>query len=55
MTLAGGSLAVDPAGNVIAEAGEAETLLTFEIDVPAVARARGEFPALRDRVLTGNA
>lgn len=48
---AGRSVFVDPAGDVIAEAGSGEALLTAEIDVSAPRRARKFFPALRDRVL----
>jgi predicted amidohydrolase len=48
---AGGSLVVDPWGEVLAEAGTMETVLDVEIDVARVAEVRKEFPALRDRRL----
>jgi predicted amidohydrolase len=48
---AGGSLVVDPWGEVLAEAGTTETVLDVEIDVARVAEVRTEFPALRDRRL----
>jgi predicted amidohydrolase len=47
----GHSMLVDPYGNVLAEAGEEEEIITAEIDAALVERARGEFPALDDRVL----
>jgi predicted amidohydrolase len=46
----GHSLAVDPWGRIVAEAGEGEELLTVEIDPSLAGRARREFPALADRV-----
>jgi predicted amidohydrolase len=48
---AGGSLVVDPWGEVLAEAGTTETVLDVEIDPTRVAEVRKEFPALRDRRL----
>ncbi|GHF43878.1 hydrolase [Streptomyces mashuensis] len=48
---AGHSIVVGPWGEVIAEAGPDEEVLTAEIDPAAVARTREEFPALKDRVL----
>lgn len=48
---AGGSLVVDPWGEVLAEAGTTETVLDVEIDVARVAEVRKEFPALLDRRL----
>lgn len=47
----GRSMAVDPWGNVVASAGERETILQFEIDPQMVATARRELSFLRDRVL----
>lgn len=47
----GGSIAVGPRGEVLAEADDGETVLSVEID-PAAPRAwRAEFPALRDAKL----
>ncbi|MFF7726069.1 carbon-nitrogen family hydrolase [Streptomyces sp. NPDC008001] len=48
---AGHSLVVDPWGDVVAEAGAGEEVLTAEIDPARVAEVREEFPALKDRVL----
>lgn len=48
---AGHSIVVDPWGEVLAEAGPDEQVLTVELDVAKVARTREEFPALRDRLL----
>jgi predicted amidohydrolase len=46
---AGGSVAFSPWGEVLAEAGEGETVLVCEVDAGAVTDARERFPALRDR------
>jgi len=46
---AGGSIAVGPAGEVLAEGGEEEGVLSVEVDAGAVRRWREEFPAWRDR------
>ncbi|MEU6080198.1 carbon-nitrogen family hydrolase [Streptomyces sp. NPDC047108] len=48
---AGHSQVVDPWGEVLAEAGEGEQVLTVELDPGKVAATRKEFPVLRDRVL----
>ncbi|WNI16739.1 carbon-nitrogen family hydrolase [Actinacidiphila sp. ITFR-21] len=48
---AGHSMVVDPWGEVLAEAGPGEQLLTVELDPARVAATRAEFPVLRDRVL----
>lgn len=45
---AGGSLVVSPTGEVVAEAGEGEEILTVEIDPSAVREWRAKFPAWRD-------
>jgi predicted amidohydrolase len=50
---AGHSLFVDPAGLVIADAGEEPGLLMREVDTDRIQAVRGEFPALADRVLKG--
>ena len=48
---AGHSIVVDPWGEVLAEAGADEEILTVEFDPAKVARTREQFPALKDRVL----
>jgi predicted amidohydrolase len=48
---AGHSLVVGPWGDVLAEAGAGEEILTVDFDLAEVAKARGEFPVLRDRLL----
>ncbi|MFH8446610.1 carbon-nitrogen family hydrolase [Streptomyces sp. NPDC018026] len=48
---AGHSIVVDPWGEVLAEAGPDEEVLTVEFDPERVARTREQFPALKDRVL----
>ena len=47
----GHSLVVDPWGTVLAEAGPNEEVLTVDLDPEVVAKARSEFPVLRDRVM----
>ncbi len=49
--LAGHSIAIDPWGKVLAEAGTGEEVITVEIDLAMVAKTRAEFPVLRDRKL----
>jgi predicted amidohydrolase len=44
----GCSVIIDPRGEIIAEAGRDETILTAEIFHASVAAWRAEFPALRD-------
>ena len=51
MPFAGRSMCVDPLGQVVAEAGLEEEVLSATIDMAAVQRVRKEFPALEDRVL----
>lgn len=46
----GGSLVVDPWGQVVAEAGVGEEVLVADVDLALVARTRAEFPVLADRV-----
>jgi omega-amidase len=44
----GRSLVIDPLGNVVIDAGDADTALPVEIDLAVATRWRTEFPALRD-------
>jgi predicted amidohydrolase len=48
---AGHSLAVDPWGAILYEAGPDEETVTVELDPARVTAVRAEFPVLRDRVL----
>ncbi|MGW5210496.1 carbon-nitrogen family hydrolase [Streptomyces sp. NPDC004051] len=48
---AGHSIVVDPWGEVLAEAGPDEQVLTVDFDPAKVAKTREQFPALKDRVL----
>ncbi|MFF1955794.1 carbon-nitrogen family hydrolase [Streptomyces sp. NPDC058220] len=47
----GHSIVVDPWGEVLAEAGMAEEVLTVDLDPGKVAATREQFPALKDRLL----
>ena len=49
--IAGLSMVVDPQGDVLAEAGVGEEVLSVDIDPARVAAWRGAFPALDDRRL----
>ncbi|MCH8343310.1 MAG: carbon-nitrogen family hydrolase [Planctomycetes bacterium] len=44
----GGSIIVSPKGDVVAEAGCEPIVLTAQLDLDALRRWRGQFPALRD-------
>nr|WSY53253.1 carbon-nitrogen family hydrolase [Streptomyces sp. NBC_00886] len=48
---AGHSIVVDPWGEVLAEAGADEEVLTVDFDPGKVATTREQFPALKDRML----
>ncbi|WP_406366716.1 carbon-nitrogen family hydrolase [Streptomyces sp. NBC_01546] len=48
---AGHSLVVDPWGEVVAEAGPGEDVLTVDLDPDKVTDTRAQFPALKDRML----
>ena len=48
ITLGGHSVVVDPKGNVVAQAGEEETILYAEIDPELSGQWRAQFPALKD-------
>ncbi|MEU3463329.1 carbon-nitrogen family hydrolase [Streptomyces sp. NPDC006733] len=49
--LAGHSMVVDPWGDVLAEAGTGEEVLTVDLDPALVTKTRLDFPVLRDRRL----
>jgi predicted amidohydrolase len=46
---AGGSVIIDPWGDVVAEAGERETTIVADVDPRRVADVRARFPFLSDR------
>ena len=45
----GGSVIVGPSGEVLAEAGDGETVLTADVDAATVTAVRERFPVLADR------
>ncbi|MCZ4094895.1 carbon-nitrogen family hydrolase [Streptomyces sp. SID13666] len=49
--LAGHSMVVDPWGDIVAEAGTGEEILTVDLDPALVTKTRHDFPVLRDRRL----
>jgi predicted amidohydrolase len=49
--LAGHTMVVDPWGDIVAEAGDEETVVSVELDPSLVGKTRATFPALRDRRL----
>jgi len=49
--LAGHSVVIDPWGELLAEAGVDEEVLTVDIDLAVVTKTRADFPVLRDRKL----
>jgi len=50
-TLGGNSMVINPMGEIIAELGTTEGVLTVEIDVSIAENWRDKFPVLKDRVL----
>jgi predicted amidohydrolase len=52
--LGGFSRVVDPWGEVLAEAGATEGIITCDVDSAVVARTRAEFPVLNDRRAIGS-
>lgn len=49
--MGGGSLVVDPWGEVVAEAGAGEEVLVVDVDLALVRSTRASFPVLQDRRL----
>jgi predicted amidohydrolase len=50
LAMGGHSMVIDPWGEIVAEAGTEQTILTAEIDPALVAKTREDFPVLRNRV-----
>lgn len=48
--MGGHSMVIDPWGEIVAEAGTEQTVLTAEIDPALVAKTRQDFPVLQNRV-----
>lgn len=51
MPQAGHSIVVDPWGEVLAQAGPGEEVLTVTLDPTRILTTREQFPALKDRLL----
>ena len=51
VAMGGGSLVVDPWGEVVAEAGTDEEVLVADLDLALVPSTRSSFPVLADRRL----
>lgn len=51
VAMGGGSVVVDPWGEVLAEAGADEEVLVVDLDLDVVTATRASFPVLRDRRL----
>jgi predicted amidohydrolase len=49
LTFTGGSAVVDPVGEILAHAGDNETLLVVDLDLAKVAETRAAMPFLKDR------
>jgi predicted amidohydrolase len=47
----GHSMIIDPWGEVLAEAGEEEEVITAEVDIKTIEEVRGRIPVLKDRRL----
>ena len=47
-TYAGGSVIIDPRGDILARAGDNQCVISAQLDPEAVVRWRDQFPALRD-------
>lgn len=48
-TFNGHSMVIDPSGNIMAELGDSETIMTVKIDTDLVDEVRQKFPVLQDR------
>jgi predicted amidohydrolase len=49
LAYSGDSMIVDPFGDILAEGGDTETILTADVDPARVAHVRAEYPFLQDR------
>ena len=49
--MGGHSVILDASADVLAEAGEAETIITADLDLESIRERRSAFPALGDRRL----
>lgn len=52
LAYSGRSLIIDPRGQIIADAGNAEGTISADLDLPALRRYREEFPAIADMRLS---